>query len=419
MLDKRALRREIAAQKRALSPAQIEAASADLTAQLLAHPLFRAARSLYAYLSYNQEVCTLPLIRQAQALGKRVAVPKVYGENGHALFCGWTTRRASHPVPTASRSRSTTARRPTIRRLWCSCRVWPLTRGATGWAMAAASMTASSPLSRTRPLHCATPSSCCRSWRRRRTTSPWTRCSPRPYSHKEGIACISMPSVKPTRKGWLIWAAQCPSAFARGATENEALAKLPGDVRRFLRWAGEPGGHHRHAGRAIESGLHTEDADSDLLLEADCAPMTEADYAAAKLLVLRSARDFCTLFGEHRTRISRPAPAHESFYGPCRARRARCMTITNHTTAYYMAAFGIPFENMPDLYANRLQALAEIEDREELLTGRICTAPDGERWTLRKLLRASCGTTASTPAPCGARPPRCGAAPWQTPFGFR
>ena len=71
MLDKRALRREIAAQKRALSPAQIEAASADLTAQLLAHPLFRAARSFYAYLSYNQEVRTLPLIRQAQALGKR------------------------------------------------------------------------------------------------------------------------------------------------------------------------------------------------------------------------------------------------------------------------------------------------------------------------------------------------------------
>ena len=86
MLDKRALRREIAAQKRALSLAQIEAASADLTAQLLAHPLFRAARSLYAYLSYNQEVRTLPLIRQAQALGKRVAVPKVYGDTMKFLW---------------------------------------------------------------------------------------------------------------------------------------------------------------------------------------------------------------------------------------------------------------------------------------------------------------------------------------------
>lgn len=98
-------------------------------------------------------------------------------------------------------------------------------------------------------------------------------------------------------KGWLIWAAQCPGAFARGATENEALAKLPGDVRRFLRWAREPAGDITVTpGAPIESGLHTEDADSDLLLEADCAPMTEADYAAAKLLVLKSARDFCTLF---------------------------------------------------------------------------------------------------------------------------
>ena len=95
MLDKRALRREIAAQKRALSPAQIEAASADLTAQLLAHPLFRAARSLYAYLSYNQEVRTLPLIRQAQALGKRVAVPKVYGDEMKFLWLDDLNRTVS------------------------------------------------------------------------------------------------------------------------------------------------------------------------------------------------------------------------------------------------------------------------------------------------------------------------------------
>mgnify|MGYP000889696000 CR=1 FL=1 len=86
MLDKRALRREIAAQKRALSPAQIEAASADLTAQLLAHPLFRAARSLYAYLSYNQEVRTVPMLQRALDDGKRVAVPKVYGDEMRFIY---------------------------------------------------------------------------------------------------------------------------------------------------------------------------------------------------------------------------------------------------------------------------------------------------------------------------------------------
>ena len=86
MLDKRALRREIAAQKRALSPAQIEAASADLTAQLLAHPLFRAARSLYAYLSYNQEVRTVPMLEQALRDGKKVAVPKCYGDEMKFIY---------------------------------------------------------------------------------------------------------------------------------------------------------------------------------------------------------------------------------------------------------------------------------------------------------------------------------------------
>lgn len=189
-------------------------------------------------------------------------------------------------------------------------------------------------------------------------------------------------------KGWLLWAAQCPGAFARGATENEALAKLPGDVRRFLHWAGEPAGDITVTpGAPIESSLHTEDADSDLLLEADCAPMTEADYAAAKLLVLKSARDFCTLFESIPNPDISPRAPRTSFYGPVPRTPREMYDHTNHTTAYYMAAFGIPFENMPDLYANRLQALAEIEEREELLTGKVCTAPDGERWTLRKLLR--------------------------------
>ena len=118
-------------------------------------------------------------------------------------------------------------------------------------------------------------------------------------------------------KGWLLWAAQCPGAFARGATENEALAKLPGDVRRFLRWAGEPVGDITVTpGAPIESSLHTEDADSDLLLEADCAPMTEADYAAAKLLVLKSTRDFCTLFESIPNPDISPRAPRTSFYGP-------------------------------------------------------------------------------------------------------
>ena len=77
MVDKAALRREIAAKKRAMTEAQILAASENLARQLFAHPLYQQAGAIYAYLSYNQEVRTQDILRQAAADGKRLAVPKI------------------------------------------------------------------------------------------------------------------------------------------------------------------------------------------------------------------------------------------------------------------------------------------------------------------------------------------------------
>lgn len=79
-MDKKALRAEIRAKKHALTEAQIVRYSEELAQKLFAHPLYQAAKSIYGYMSYNQEVRTMPILRQAQADGKRVAVPKVYGD---------------------------------------------------------------------------------------------------------------------------------------------------------------------------------------------------------------------------------------------------------------------------------------------------------------------------------------------------
>lgn len=76
-MDKAELRRYISARKRALSPAQIERASALLAQKLFRHPLYSSASAIYVYLSYNQEVRTAPIIRRARADGKRVAAPKI------------------------------------------------------------------------------------------------------------------------------------------------------------------------------------------------------------------------------------------------------------------------------------------------------------------------------------------------------
>ena len=76
-MDKERLRREMLRKRRAMTAEEIEAASAELAARLFAHPLYRAAKTLYVYLSANHEVRTDGVIAQARRDGKRVAVPKV------------------------------------------------------------------------------------------------------------------------------------------------------------------------------------------------------------------------------------------------------------------------------------------------------------------------------------------------------
>lgn len=79
-MNKKALRKRIAEQKRAMTPEQIEAASQRLAERLFQTDAYQNALSIYGYLSYNQEIRTLPILRRAMIDGKRVAVPKVYGD---------------------------------------------------------------------------------------------------------------------------------------------------------------------------------------------------------------------------------------------------------------------------------------------------------------------------------------------------
>ena len=85
-MDKKELRAQIRAKKRAMTPAQVEACSEKLAVLFREHPLYQRAKSIYGYLPYNQEVRTVPMLRRAQKDGKRVAVPKVYGDTMKFLW---------------------------------------------------------------------------------------------------------------------------------------------------------------------------------------------------------------------------------------------------------------------------------------------------------------------------------------------
>lgn len=79
-MDKKALRASIREKKRAMTPEEIENKSRALGEKFAQTELYRRAKTIYGYLPYNQEVRTVPMLEQAIRDGKRVAVPKVYGE---------------------------------------------------------------------------------------------------------------------------------------------------------------------------------------------------------------------------------------------------------------------------------------------------------------------------------------------------
>ena len=85
-MNKKELRDAIRAKKRAMTPEEIEERSAQLGELLAGSPAYREADTIYGYLPYNQEVRTVPMLERALREGKRVAVPKVYGEEMRFIY---------------------------------------------------------------------------------------------------------------------------------------------------------------------------------------------------------------------------------------------------------------------------------------------------------------------------------------------
>ena len=79
-MDKKALRAEIRAKKRAMTAQEIEEKSAALAKAFYETAEYKNAKTIYGYLPYNQEVRTTQMLARALADGKQVAVPKVYGD---------------------------------------------------------------------------------------------------------------------------------------------------------------------------------------------------------------------------------------------------------------------------------------------------------------------------------------------------
>ena len=85
-MDKKELRRSIREQKRAMTEEEIVSRSEALAQQFYASEAYKNAKTIYGYMPYNQEVRTVAMLEQALKDGKRVAVPKCYGDEMKFIY---------------------------------------------------------------------------------------------------------------------------------------------------------------------------------------------------------------------------------------------------------------------------------------------------------------------------------------------
>ena len=85
-MDKKELRTAIRQRKRAMTEAEIQEKSRRLTELFCASDAYQKADTVYGYMPYNQEVRTTAILQQALRDGKKVAVPKIYGQDMKFIY---------------------------------------------------------------------------------------------------------------------------------------------------------------------------------------------------------------------------------------------------------------------------------------------------------------------------------------------
>ncbi|MDV3278616.1 MAG: hypothetical protein LYZ69_09180 [Nitrososphaerales archaeon] len=193
-------------------------------------------------------------------------------------------------------------------------------------------------------------------------------------------------------KGWHGYLVQLPGAYVRGMTELDALAKVDSEVRAYLRWLGSEPRPGRYEGRRVQlhrSSLTVEDADNEILLDADAGGLSEDEFTTLVELIRRSGATFLALCERAKFKDwVDQSRVRRTFYGgnPCTVREIFAHVLG--TQSYYMSRVGArperlgnDFATTREEYLEKLNAMFEREGSGEV------HVVDGESWTLKKVLR--------------------------------
>ena len=186
----------------------------------------------------------------------------------------------------------------------------------------------------------------------------------------------------------LLYAANLPGAYTRGASREAALEKMPAEACSYLRWAGQAAEDITvEIVQDASCDLQVSDADSDVLFDAEKKPLAYEEYAALKRLVLKSAEDFLALYEAIPDKNESVSPIRKTFYGLVPRTAREMYDHTKNVNTYYFGEIEVDADNEGTIVTCRRRGFEELEKKPGFLTNPVFAGSYGENWTLRKVLR--------------------------------
>ena len=187
----------------------------------------------------------------------------------------------------------------------------------------------------------------------------------------------------------LLYAVNDIGAYTRGKALAAAKEKMAKEIASYRRWRGE------ETVGAVEAVIISEkssslaicDADSDVLLESERAPLTAEEYEEQKALALKSAKDLLALYESIPDKNASNKPLRTTFYGQVPRTATEMYEHTKNVNAYYFAEIAVDADNDGNIYECRKRGFEVLEGQSAFLSNPVIAGSYGEDWSLRKVLR--------------------------------
>ena len=189
----------------------------------------------------------------------------------------------------------------------------------------------------------------------------------------------------------LLYAENFIGAFTRGESLEVAKNKMYAEIQSYMNWVGKSESSSEDIGVSIvqekASELEIKDADSDVLFDVECSPLTMEEYTRLKALVLKSAEDFYRLYKSISDKNRSELPIRKTFYGQVPRTAEEMYQHTKNVNSYYFTEIDVDADNDGTIVDCRKRGFELLEQKDNFLENPVVEGSYGELWSLRKMMR--------------------------------